>query len=137
MGTAQVDSETTLLSVLDESMQRGVQTNASVMRRGLKSLINTDFKFENWTAMVTSTYTTMLERFDGTGSDTKEGSSADDFYTITIGQIFQKLLRAATAKFKTKDRTVQSICKTKPACSMLLHDIRHVDDMFSLVFYII
>lgn len=105
MGTAQVDTETTLLAVLDSAKQRGLQVNASVMRRGLKSMINTDFKLENWSNMVSRSYDTVLQLFDAEGGDSKDGSSAENFYVISCGQVFQKLLRASSSKFKHKDST--------------------------------
>ena len=100
LGTAQVDSETTLLKVLDENKERGVQMNASVMRRGLKSLINTDFRLEAWDNMVTRSYETVQQRLSAEGENSKDATS---FYAIMCGQTLQKLIRTSTGKFKVKD----------------------------------
>lgn len=102
VGTAQVDSETTLLHVLDDAkLIHGVTFNDSVLRRGLKSMLNKDFMLENWTAMSSKSYDVVKERFVDIQGD---ATTADEFYIILCGQIFQKMLRTAGSKFKPKDR---------------------------------
>ena len=103
MGNAQVDTETSLLQVLDDAQMRGAKFNASVMRRGLKSMINADFRLEAWETMVTKSFETVTKRFVSDGDDAGDSSSSNEFYIIMVGQVFQKLLRAAMAKFKPKD----------------------------------
>ena len=110
MGNAQVGTETSLLQVLDDAQTNGARFNGSVMRRGLKSMINTDFRLEAWETMVTRSFDTVMQRLvtddaasGGDPAAKSDASSATDFYIILCGQVFQKILRNAMAKFKAKD----------------------------------
>lgn len=106
MGTAQVENDTTLLRILDMAKQTdGIKFNGAVIRRGLKSLINTNFKMEDWDSLVGDTYTTVLDRF----IEGDDSATADDFFVIMISQVFQKLLRSSQTKFKTKDHVCDAI----------------------------
>lgn len=106
MGTAQVDSDTTLIRILDLAEQNdGIKFNGAVIRRGLKSLINMDFRLEKWGVLVSDTYKQVLDRF----VDGDDSTSANDFYVIMISQVFQKLLRTSQTKFKIKDTLPRAV----------------------------
>lgn len=109
MGTAQVDSDITLIRILDLAEQNdGIKFNGAVIRRGLKSLINMDFRLEKWGVLVSDTYKQVLDRF----VDGDDSTSANDFYVIMISQVFQKLLRTSQTKFKIKDSSFTAANKS-------------------------
>ena len=101
MGTAPVDSTTTLITMLDEATTlRQCDFNNAVIRKGLKSLVIQDVHVSDWQKLSTDTLTIIHDRF---GPDAGDGVSSDDFFIILVTQNFQKLLRCASSKFKNKD----------------------------------
>ena len=102
LGTAQVDTETSLLAILDKAIAGyGLKVNGSVTKRALKSLINEDFRLSNWQSLVTTSKQLIDDRYIDDGDDV----TADAYYMLLCSQILQKMLRTATQKFKPKERT--------------------------------
>ena len=88
-----------MLAYLDEAVASyGLQVNGSVMRRALKSMVNDSFRLENWGALVTDIKETITKRF--VTDDDKV--TPDEFYMIMVSQVFQKMLRTASSKFRPK-----------------------------------
>lgn len=98
-GSSTLGPETSMLAYLDEAVASyGLQVNGSVMRRALKSMVNDSFRLENWGALVTDIKETITKRF--VTDDDKV--TPDEFYMIMVSQVFQKMLRTASSKFKPK-----------------------------------
>ena len=78
----------------------GFKFNGAVIRRGLKSMINSAFSLESWDTIAGEGYESVQSRFVPEEDD----FTADTFFMMLCSQVFQKLLRTAQAKFKIKDR---------------------------------
>ena len=101
LGTAQVDTETNLLALVDSSVvDHETKVNGSIMRRALKSLANDDFRLAAWAKFTTETKQVVDKRFI---EDADDNITADGYYTLLCSQFLQKLLRTATQKFKPKE----------------------------------
>ena len=101
MGSAQVETTTTLLAMLDEaSYQNGCRFNGAIMRKALKSLANQDVQVCAFERLVTVTYHTVKSRF----VEEADGVTAEDFYVILLSQTFQKLLKIGCSKVRAKEK---------------------------------
>lgn len=99
-GSAQVDTTTSLIAMIDDAAdQHGSQFNHVVIRKALKHLVNQDVQLADWDRLTTSTKNTIDSRFQ-VGPDNVTG---DAFYKILMTQTFQKLIKLASSKFKHKD----------------------------------
>lgn len=100
-GSAQLGPETSLLAYIEESISSyGLEVNGSVMRRALKTAVNEVFRLSDWNKLVTITKDTIDKKF----VLDEDGITSEDFYLLMCSQMFQKMLRTATQKFKSKER---------------------------------
>lgn len=84
---------------MDESAHSfSLEVNGAVMRRALKSQVNDVFRLGDWNSLTTSVKASIDKRF--VPGDDK--LTADDFYMQMCSQVFQKMLRTASQKFKPK-----------------------------------
>ncbi len=81
----------------------GLEVNGSVMRRALKTAVNEVFRLSDWNKLVTVTKDIIDKKY----VQEDDGTSSEDFYLLLCSQMFQKMLRTATQKFKSKDRVVE------------------------------
>lgn len=103
LGSAQVDTTTTLVAMVDDATSRlGCTFNHAVMRKALKSLVNQDVQVSAWENLTNVTKKTLDARFIP-DSNSKDVVDADDFYIILLTQTFQKLTKLASNKLKHKD----------------------------------
>ena len=70
------------------------------MRRALKTAVNEVFRLSDWNKLVTITKDTIEKKF----VLDEDGITSEDFYLLMCSQMFQKMLRTATQKFKSKER---------------------------------
>ena len=70
------------------------------MRRALKSLVNENFRLSAWGALTKTTKAIIDRRF--IVDDKGDKMTSSDFYMLLCSQVFQKMIRTASAKFKTK-----------------------------------
>ena len=105
MGTASIESTSSLLEVLDEAIdKRGYDFNGAVVRRALKELVNSNFQVCNWDALVTDVKETIQTRFipDASEPDLLGVTTAEEFFYLLMTQVTQKLLKVASTKIKSK-----------------------------------
>ena len=82
--------------------------NNAVVRKGLKSLVLQDVHLCAWENLTTVTLSSINDRF---GPDAGDGVTSIDFFIILVTQNFQKLLRFASTKFKTKEFKLHIVTK--------------------------
>ena len=102
LGQVTLDSDQTLLGFLDAaSSDHGMSFNSSVIRRALKQLMYDDLKLCEFTAMTTTTYTIIKDRFI---QDVEEPDvTSDTFYMMTCAQVLGKLVKSLQSKVRSKE----------------------------------
>eukprot|EP00438_Fugacium_kawagutii_P005717 Skav230908 [mRNA] locus=scaffold2979:49241:50754:+ [translate_table: standard] len=100
-GQVSLDADKVLLNCLDEASSKyNMHFNSSVIRRALKIMVYEDLKLCAFTQMATTTYETIASRFTSESDEL----SCEDFFSMTCGQVLQKLAKTAQSKIRTKDR---------------------------------
>lgn len=110
LGTASVDSQSSLLAMIDEA-PKAVSVNHAIMRRALKTEFNERVKLCEWTVLFTETFKTFENRFSGKMS-APDALDATGFFSLCTAQAMQKLVKTAAGKLKMKDTQVQKIIQS-------------------------
>lgn len=101
LGTAAVDTTTSLLAMLDEAKDLHACTfNNAVVQRALKSLVIQDVQISAWERLATTTLATIESRFVAESFD---DGSWEDFYIMITTQTFQKLCKQVSLRYKPKE----------------------------------
>lgn len=102
-GQVALESDKTMLSLLDAgASEYNLGWNSSILKRALKSLIYEDLKLCNFERMVTTSLEVFESRFKPE-DETDDKDNASEFYSMTLGQVTQKLVKSAGSKVRSKD----------------------------------
>jgi hypothetical protein len=102
-----LEADTTLLTVLDDAAKKhNMDFNSAVVRKALKNIMYDDLKVCNFNAMVGSTLEIINSRFV---PDEGEAITSEEFYSMTCGQVLQKLSKTAQSKIRNKENMIYII----------------------------